>query len=423
MSTRDDTDRLALLQGTLDVLILRTLIFGPQHGQGIARAIQQTSEDVLLVDHGALYPALQRLEAQGWISAKWGTSANNRKARFYTLTRKRARAAGAAVAPVAAPCRRDGARARTGAGARLMRPFWRRRTHEDFSDEVQAHLDLETERLIADGLEPGRGARGPPRRRVRQRRRGPGALPRSQPLDLARAGSRRIFATRARGLRHSPAFVATIGAHARGRPRARHGRVHRLQRLRPPSVRRSAIRQPAPIAWRSPEAGGQAFRWRDYQELRERRDLFDAVIAEDTRFVSSNGRPLVAALVSDNYFEALGPAHAARADRCGAWTPARAARLAVVLSHQAWTRLFGATRPRSAARWTSTAGRSSSSVSLREFTGLDDSPRDVWMPLPAYAALAAPDLHRRQTSRARSRSARACDPASPPRRRKAPSRR
>ncbi len=87
MSTRDADERLALLQGTLDVLILRTLIFGPQHGQGIARAIQETSEDVLLVEHGALYPALQRLEAQGWITASWGTSTNNRKARFYTLTR------------------------------------------------------------------------------------------------------------------------------------------------------------------------------------------------------------------------------------------------------------------------------------------------------------------------------------------------
>jgi len=85
MSTQDQ--RLALLQGTLDVLILRTLIFGEQHGQGIARAIQQTSGDELLVEHGALYPALQRLESQGWITAKWGTSANNRKARFYTLTK------------------------------------------------------------------------------------------------------------------------------------------------------------------------------------------------------------------------------------------------------------------------------------------------------------------------------------------------
>jgi PadR family transcriptional regulator len=87
MKTRSDREQLALLQGTLDVLILRILLFGPQHGQGIARAIQQSSDDVLLVDHGALYPALQRLEEQKWITAKWGTSANNRRARFYTLTK------------------------------------------------------------------------------------------------------------------------------------------------------------------------------------------------------------------------------------------------------------------------------------------------------------------------------------------------
>jgi PadR family transcriptional regulator, regulatory protein PadR len=86
MSTQEERDRLELLQGTLDLLILRTLIFGPQHGQGIARAIQQTSEDELLVEHGALYPALQRLEKRGWVSARWGTSSNNRKARFYALT-------------------------------------------------------------------------------------------------------------------------------------------------------------------------------------------------------------------------------------------------------------------------------------------------------------------------------------------------
>jgi PadR family transcriptional regulator, regulatory protein PadR len=85
--TNSDQERIALLQGTLDLLILRTLVFGPQHGQGIARAIQQQAEDELLVDHGSLYPALQRLESRGWISAEWGTSDNNRKARFYTLTK------------------------------------------------------------------------------------------------------------------------------------------------------------------------------------------------------------------------------------------------------------------------------------------------------------------------------------------------
>lgn len=84
---RDDRERIALLQGTLDLLILRRLVFGREHGQGIARAIQQESEGTLLVDHGSLYPALQRLEDRGWISAEWGTSENNRRARFYSLTR------------------------------------------------------------------------------------------------------------------------------------------------------------------------------------------------------------------------------------------------------------------------------------------------------------------------------------------------
>jgi len=81
-----DSDRINLLQGTLDLLILRTLVFGQQHGQGIARAIKSQSEDVLLVDHGTLYPALQRLEAKGWIAAEWGESENKRKAKYYRLT-------------------------------------------------------------------------------------------------------------------------------------------------------------------------------------------------------------------------------------------------------------------------------------------------------------------------------------------------
>ena len=88
MSTRTEKAQIALLQGTLDLLILRTLRFGRQHGQGIARDIQANSEDVLLVEHGALYPALQRLEERGWITAEWGTSSSNRRARFYTLTKQ-----------------------------------------------------------------------------------------------------------------------------------------------------------------------------------------------------------------------------------------------------------------------------------------------------------------------------------------------
>jgi len=76
-----------LLQGTLDLLVLKTLALGPQHGWGISQRIQQVSRDVLQVNQGSLYPALHRLEQQGWIAAEWGTSEHNRQAKFYRLTR------------------------------------------------------------------------------------------------------------------------------------------------------------------------------------------------------------------------------------------------------------------------------------------------------------------------------------------------
>ena len=75
-----------VLQGTLDMLVLRTLIFGPLHGYGIAKAIRTTSRDALEIEFGSLYPALKRLELKGWIDASWETSETNRKARFYRLT-------------------------------------------------------------------------------------------------------------------------------------------------------------------------------------------------------------------------------------------------------------------------------------------------------------------------------------------------
>jgi transcriptional regulator len=83
--------RTDLLQGTLDLLILKTLALGPQHGWGISQRIRQISEDVLRVNQGSLYPALHRLEEQGWITAEWGVSDQNREARFYQLTRAGAR--------------------------------------------------------------------------------------------------------------------------------------------------------------------------------------------------------------------------------------------------------------------------------------------------------------------------------------------
>lgn len=75
-----------LLQGTLDLLILQTLLLGPAHGHTVAHVIEHRSDEVLQVEHGSLYPALHRLQNRGWISSEWGPSENNRKARFYRLT-------------------------------------------------------------------------------------------------------------------------------------------------------------------------------------------------------------------------------------------------------------------------------------------------------------------------------------------------
>ncbi|HXE36818.1 MAG TPA: PadR family transcriptional regulator [Verrucomicrobiae bacterium] len=86
MSTKEERERIELLQGTLDLLILRTLLMGPAHGHAIAKAIEFKSEDVLQVEQGSLYPALHRLIKRRWISVEEGTSENNRRAKFYKLT-------------------------------------------------------------------------------------------------------------------------------------------------------------------------------------------------------------------------------------------------------------------------------------------------------------------------------------------------
>jgi transcriptional regulator len=88
MSTKEERERIELLQGTLDLLILCTLLLGPSHGHAIAEAIDMRSDDVLQVEQGSLYPALHRLVKRGWISVQEGTSENNRRAKFYRLTAK-----------------------------------------------------------------------------------------------------------------------------------------------------------------------------------------------------------------------------------------------------------------------------------------------------------------------------------------------
>ncbi len=86
MARQSSTDRIELVYGSLDILILRTLLWGPIHGHGIAKSIERMSEETLKVEHGSLYPALQRLQQEGWITAEWGVSKNKQRAKYYRLT-------------------------------------------------------------------------------------------------------------------------------------------------------------------------------------------------------------------------------------------------------------------------------------------------------------------------------------------------
>ena len=197
-----------------------------------------------------------------------------------------------------------------------------------------------------------------------------------------------------RGLRHSPAFLATTVltlAVGLGLVTVAFS-VFNSYVLRP-----YAVRDPYSlhrIAWTAPDAGGQRFRWRDYLLLRDRHDLFTTVVAEHTRFLSSQGRPLATALVSENYFEALAPAMI-RGRPIGQGDTD-----AVVLSHQAWSRFF-ARDPSTVGRVIDVAGRPFVIVGIvgPEFAGLDDMPRDLWASYPAFAA-AFPEMIASDTSAA-----------------------
>ena len=161
-----------ILQGTLDLMVLQTLdAMGPLHGYGIARRIEQISEDVLQLNQGTIYASLLRLQQRRWISASWGTSDNNRKAKFYAITRSRPEAARRPGAELGADLRRDDADAPARASADAM-PAWLailasrlrglvtgRRQDEEFDREVAAHLDLLTEEHIRRGLPPDEARR------------------------------------------------------------------------------------------------------------------------------------------------------------------------------------------------------------------------------------------------------------------------
>jgi predicted permease len=262
-----------------------------------------------------------------------------------------------------------------------------RRTDEDFSQEVQAHLELEIARLVEDGMSPA-DARAAAMRAfgnvgvVKERFY---EANRWMWLDHLAQDLRYGW----RGLRKSPAFVvSTVLTLAVGL-----GLLTVVFTIFNAYVLRPfAVRDPGNlhrIGWRAFDAGGASFRWRDYQALSERRDLFEAVLAEDTRFVNSEGRTLAADFVSDNYFEALAPRMLL--GRALGRGDARAP--VAVLSQQAWDRLFAAD-PGVLGRPLDLDGRPFVIVGVvrAEFTGLDDFPRDVWIPLSTYADLVRPDI-------------------------------
>ena len=280
---------------------------------------------------------------------------------------------------------------------------WRRRTHDDFSAELQAHLEIETDRLVAEGMPPDEA------RSAAMRSFGNVVAAREKYYESGRWMWLEQLAQDLRyawrGMWHSKAFFATtVLTLAVGLGLVTVAfTIFNAYVLRP-----FAVRNPDNlyrIVWRSHDAGGQSFKWRDYEELRARRDLFDSVIADDTRFVSSNGRLLSAALVSDNYFDALGPRMLLGRALAGVDSRAPVA----VLGYQAWTRLF-ARDPAVLGRELDLDGRPFVIIGVLrpEFGGLDDSPRDVWAPFSAYAdsrpALLGPAQPRHAEITARLRS-------------------
>jgi predicted permease len=262
-----------------------------------------------------------------------------------------------------------------------------RRTDEDFSQEVHAHLELEIARLVEDGMTPADaraaalrafGNVGSVKERFYEANRW---MWLEQIVQDLRYGWR--------GLRRSPAFLATtvltlaVGLSLTTIVFS----VFNAYVLRP-----FAVRDPASlhqIGWRSSDNGGQSFRWQDYGALRERAELFESVIAEDTRFVSSNRRNLATAFVSDNYFDSLAP----RLLLGRSFNAFDADAPVAVLSHQAWSRLFAGDR--------TVVGRELEldghpftivGVAAPAFTGIDDMPLDVWVPFSTYATVIRPDL-------------------------------
>ena len=261
-----------------------------------------------------------------------------------------------------------------------MRRPWRRRPESDFSDELNAHLALEMERLMADGMSPA-DARAAARKAfgnvvaVEER-----FYESNRWVWLEQFVSDLKYG--ARTLWQNPAFLFTTVltlAVALSLVTVAFA-IFNAYVLRPFAVRdpHSLYR----VAWRAPDSGGQQFRWQDFEELRRQRSAtFPAVFAEHMRLVSSAGRPLAVAFVSDNYFETLAPPMLLGRGLGPMDEHAHAA----VLGHQAWSRNFGAD-PAALGREIELDGRRFTIVGVAgsQFAGIDEYPRDVWVPYSTY---------------------------------------
>jgi predicted permease len=252
--------------------------------------------------------------------------------------------------------------------------FWRSRRDEDFADEVRAHLALEVDRLIDEGMTPT-AARAAARRAF-------GNVAAAQ--ERFHESSRWVWFEQFvqdlryawRTLRASPAFAVTaVATLAVGLSLITVAfTVFNAYVLRPFPV--AGANRLYRIAWRAPQAAGHFMPWAKFDELRGRTDLFDAVVAQDMHFASSDGRTLVASYVSSDYFSALRP----RMRLGRALAPADAGQPAAVLGEQAWSRLFDAD-PNVLDRVIDLDGRQITVVGVArgEFGGLDDFPRDIWL--------------------------------------------
>jgi macrolide transport system ATP-binding/permease protein len=271
--------------------------------------------------------------------------------------------------------------------------MWRRkrRTDDDFAAEIRAHLEHETDRLIGEGMTPdeARAAAhrefGSPmrtRERFHETRRLIWVEQLAQDLRYAWRGlwqSRAFVATTVLTLAVGMGLVTVVFA------------VLNAYVLRP-----FAVHDPYSlyaIGWRSQEAGGSTYRWSDYEEFRARRDLFDGVVAEATRSVSSNGRRLAVGFVSGNYFDVLAPRVALGRGLVAGDARTPGGEPVAVLTHQAWSRLFDGD-PAVVGREIQANGRALVVVGVvsPQFVGLDDSPRDMWVPITMYGAVAEEDL-------------------------------